>query len=567
MRTTELLRLVWLNINQNKFKTVMTSIGIVVGAATIVMVIAIGRGGQMDVAEQYSSLNAGAIDISYDWEGTETGASGSFSLGSVGEMFKNGISGMFGGGTGGASDGAGGGQSGMNGGFGGGMEQRSGNAENGEGQVPNNAEGGGNRMEGGGTGGDRQMPDDADGGEQMRENAGDERQMPEDAGGDRQMPDGADAGGQMQENAGDETGSGKGGGEENVDSISEEPDGSEDGTDEEDSIVSERMNQEQIILTEDDVEDIRLFMTGISGVTISYTAKTTVEGGNLTESQTYTVAGVKEEYLSVSNLAMAEGEFLTDADDLNKARVCVLGAVVAKELFGSVEAAYEGALYLADRAYTVVGVLDSSGTVSAGITPDESIFVPYNTGIKYITGESISPVITVIADDVNAINSVKADLEILLAENYSNAEFTFADAGSKLEAAESSNQILTMLLTAMAAIVFLVGGIGIMNVLFVSVKERTPEIGILKSMGASRSTILFEFLIESAAISLIGGILGVAASFAVTPIVEYYEIRVEANAAAWLAALGFAVLTGTLFGFYPAWKASRLVPVDALNAE
>ncbi|MCD7737241.1 MAG: FtsX-like permease family protein, partial [Lachnospiraceae bacterium] len=224
-------------------------------------------------------------------------------------------------------------------------------------------------------------------------------------------------------------------------------------------------------------------------------------------------------------------------------------------------------LYLDDRAYTIVGVLSSSSTVSAEITPDESIFVPYETGIKYITGTDISPIITVIAEDVNAVDSVIEDVEIVLEENYSNAEFTFSDASSKLEAAESSNEILTMLLSAMAVIVFIVGGIGIMNVLFVSVKERTGEIGILKSLGASRSTILFEFLFEAAAISLIGGILGVAVSFLVEPLIEYNGIRVEANATAYAAAMAFSILTGTIFGFYPAWKASKLVPVEALNAE
>jgi putative ABC transport system permease protein len=279
------------------------------------------------------------------------------------------------------------------------------------------------------------------------------------------------------------------------------------------------------------------------------------------------VAGVKENYASLSNLTLAAGSFLEETDDTAKARVCVLGQSAAKELFGSADEAEGSTIYIDDRAYTVSGVLATTGTVSGGISPDEAIFVPYETGIKYITGESISPTITVIADDVNNLDSVIADLETVLAENYSNTEFTFSDAGSKMEAAESSNRILTMLLTAMAGIVFLVGGIGIMNVLFVSVKERTNEIGILKSLGASRGTILMEFLIEAAAISLIGGVLGVAVSFAVTPIVELYSIRVETNLTACLAALGFAILTGTVFGFYPAWKASRLVPVEALNAE
>ena len=136
-----------------------------------------------------------------------------------------------------------------------------------------------------------------------------------------------------------------------------------------------------------------------------------------------------------------------------------------------------------------------------------------------------------------------------------------------MEAALASNQILTMLLTAMAVIVFLVGGIGIMNVLFVSVKERTNEIGILKAIGCSRRTILLEFLLEAAAISLIGGLLGMAVSVGITPLVQYFGVRVELTPFAFALALVFALLTGTIFGFYPAYKASRLVPVEALNAE
>ncbi len=231
------------------------------------------------------------------------------------------------------------------------------------------------------------------------------------------------------------------------------------------------------------------------------------------------------------------------------------------------EAAYDSKIYIDDRPYVVNGVLSKQGTVSSGISADDAIFIPYTTGIKYLTGTDLSPSITVIADDVEANEQTIENIQTVLAENYPNAEFTISDAGSKMEAASKSNDILTMMLIAMAGIVFIIGGIGIMNVLFVSVQERTREIGILKAIGSSKKDILLEFLFEACSISVVGGVLGVLLSFGVSPIFEKFDIRVELSANGALLALVFAVITGTVFGFYPAWKASRLVPVDALSAE
>ena len=336
------------------------------------------------------------------------------------------------------------------------------------------------------------------------------------------------------------------------------------------SDMEDRMNQENITLDEDDVDDIETFVSGISAATISYTTRSAVDGGDLDEAQTYSIAGVKDNYAAISNLSLAVGDFITESDDENKEKVCVLGASVAEEIFGSAIDAYGSVIYIDDRSYMVNGVLSSMGTVASGISPDDSIFIPYATGVKYLVGTNVSPTITVIAEDVSNVSGVTEEItEVteVLATSYPNAEFTFEDAGSKMEAASASNEILTMLLMAMAAIVFVVGGIGIMNVLFVSVKERTNEIGILKAIGCSQRNILFEFLAEAAAISLIGGVLGNLASLVVAPIVQYLGVRVELSASAFLIALVFAVGTGTIFGFYPAYKASNLVPVEALGAE
>ena len=466
MKLSEILRLVWINLIQNKFKVVLTSIGIVVGAATIVMVIAIGRGGQMDVADQFKNLNAGAIDISYE-QSTDSSSSNSKGSSKSGSTNKS---------SGG------------------------------------NSESKGNQRDPGGFGGGQWMP---------------------------QMPGSGMQGGGF--------GGFMAGGNNNND--------------------SSKINQEKITLSEDDMDDLKTFLPGISDITISYTTKSEVDGGDLDEAESYIIAGVKNNYVSMSNLTMAAGSFIESSNETNKEKVCVLGYSVAKEIFGSVEDAYDSTIYIDNRAYVVNGVISEVGTVSSGISPDDSIFIPYSTGVKYIVGTDANPTITVIASDVDNVDNVMENIQSVLAENYPNAEFTITDAGSKMEAASESNNTLTTLLIAMAAIVFNVGGIGIMNVLFVSVKERTKEIGILKAIGCTKKDILIEFLLEACFISILGGILGVLLSFGITPIVEYFDVRVELSVAGAVLAVVFAIFTGTVFGFYPALKASKLVPVEALNEE
>ena len=418
MRITEIFKLVILNLAQNKSKVFLTSAGIVVGAATIMLVIAIGTGGREEVAEQFKNLNAGAIDITYE-----------------SESFGDGFFGMFGG--------MGGGMPG-----GGGMQQRN-----------------------------------------------------------------------------------------------------------------------SVILSTSDVEDLQTFVPGLTDATISFSTTSTVSGGDLDDDQTYTIAGVKSNYASMSNLETLIGDFLTEEDDEYKNKKCVLGYNLAREIFGSAYSAYNGTIYIDDRPYTVIGVIEEIGTVASGISPDDAIFLPYETAIKYITGSNIDPTITVIAEDVDNVENLKLYIEQVLSESYPNASFEISDAGTKMEAASKSNETLTLLLIAMAAIVFVVGGIGIMNVLFVSVKERTNEIGILKAIGCSGRDILLEFLFEAMTISFIGSIIGVLLSLAITPLIESFSVRVSLSVWGAAVSLAFGVLTGTLFGFYPALKASKLVPVEALNAE
>ncbi len=432
MKISEIFKLVWLNLSQNKSKVLLTSFGIVVGAATIMLVIAIGTGGREEVAEQFKNLNAGAIDISYDSSSSSSD--------------------QMGGGFGGGGMPSGGGGGGFGGGMGGGM---------------------------GGSG----------------------------------------------------------------------------------------MSGSSVTLDSEDMEDLLTFVPGISDATMSYSTTADVDGGELDESETYTIAGVKYNYATLSNLEMLIGDFFDEDDDTYKNKYCVIGYNVAKEVFGSAYNAYDGTIYIDDRPYVVIGVIEEIGTVASGISPDDAIFVPYETGIKYLTGTSISPTITVIAEDTDNVDSIKTYIESVLSESYPNAEFTISDAGTKMEAANQSNKTLTLLLIAMAAIVFVVGGIGIMNVLFVSVKERTNEIGILKAIGCSQRDILLEFLLEASTMSLIGSVIGIICALGVTPILESFDMRVSLSLFGAVISLVFGVFTGTIFGFYPAYKASILIPIVALNQE
>lgn len=448
MRFSEILHLVWINVLESKFKVFLTSLGIIVGAATIVLVIAIGHGGEVNVQNEYKTLNAGSINVAASTEA---------------QMKDQIRGGMMGGGA------PGGGQGGMDG------TQKSG--------------GGMNR-----TGGMDDM-------------------------------------------------GGMGGG----------------GT-----------NGKAVTLTASDEEDIESMVSGLSSVSIYTSGTSSVDGGELTEDTDETVAGVESAYQEMCNLDLLQGEFISDEDNEDKSKVAVIGYTLAQNIFGSAYSAYGDSISIEGKKYEVIGVLNEMGSVSSGTSPDNSIFVPYQTAIKYIYGKDADPQIMAIASDVNTVSEKMAEIKSVLTENHSRISenaFNVTDAGSTLESATSSAKTLSTLLLAVAIIVFIVGGIGIMNVMFVSVKERTQEIGILKALGSSKRDILLEFLLEATVISVFGGVLGVGAGFALVPLIRLSGMTVEPLAISGLYSMIFAVGTGTVFGFYPAWKASCLLPIEALAQE
>lgn len=277
------------------------------------------------------------------------------------------------------------------------------------------------------------------------------------------------------------------------------------------------------------------------------------------------VTGVTEEYSLVSNLETAYGENISEFDVEEMTSVAVIGEGIAKKYYPNVEEAIGSTIRIGDKAFTIIGILERKGDGLQGLSADDTIFIPFTTAEQSILNEYTMPQIVALSKDLSTVKFSMKEMKSTL--NYvldDGSYYTLEDAGSRIEAATQSAGTMNMLLIAMATIVFIVGGIGIMNVLFLSIKERTKEIGILKALGSSKEEILLQFLFESVIISTFGGIMGVLLSYLLMPLMKYTNTPVSPSIEGQIIAIIFAMITGTLFGLYPAYKASQLKPIETL---
>jgi putative ABC transport system permease protein len=266
-----------------------------------------------------------------------------------------------------------------------------------------------------------------------------------------------------------------------------------------------------------------------------------------------------------------DGSFFTDSDVRAAAKVCVLGGTVAENLFPAGDAVGQ-MIRIKNVPFKVDGVLEKKGGSMMG-DQDDLVVVPYTTAMKRLTGKTKLNVIYVSATSVQSVDEAQAEIDALLRQRHhlgpgQDSDFTMRSQQEFAAMSEQSSKTLSMLLASAAAISLLVGGIGIMNIMLVSVTERTREIGIRMAIGAKGSHVLIQFLIEAITLAVFGGLIGVGLGVGASSFVsKKANLPVHIAPEAIALAFGFAAAIGIFFGFYPARKASRLDPIEALRYE
>lgn len=323
-------------------------------------------------------------------------------------------------------------------------------------------------------------------------------------------------------------------------------------------------------LTRQDLEAIRQEVSGLAGTTPEVRASAQVAVGN--QNVNTTVYGVSEEYPAVRAWRLGAGVHFGDADVRAAAKVAVLGHTVATNLFGGGDAVGQ-VVRIQNAPYEVVGVLRPKGANMMGMDQDDLVLVPWTSAQVRLTGDTAFRAISVQAESAERIPEVVSQIEALLRQRHRIREgqeddFLIRNMQDMLEMATSTAKTMTALLGAIAGVSLLVGGIGIMNIMLVSVTERTREIGVRMAVGARGGDILLQFLVEAVVLSVAGGLIGIGLGSAVARAVSLrfgWNVLVSPESVG--LAFAFSAAIGVFFGFYPARKAARLDPIEALRYE
>jgi len=329
-------------------------------------------------------------------------------------------------------------------------------------------------------------------------------------------------------------------------------------------------------LVYDDATAIADQISGVTGIVVEQDASETVKAGDVSLSS-ISITGASPDFLTVRDLTVASGRFFTDEDVTNKKKVVVLGSTLATELFGSADPTGQTILIYNTRV-TVIGVLAEKGTVGE-VDYDTRAYIPISlmlqkfaiTPFSRIKGDTIRMVFVQV-DPKASMDNVILQIKILLAKRHSvslaSDSFTITTQQDIIKTQESTTSAFRSLLAWVAGVSLIVGGIGIMNIMLVSVTERTREIGLRQSVGATPSDVRWQFLTEALLLSLVGGLIGAAVGIGVAWIFGIASsMRTVIVPSSILLAFGSAAAVGAFFGFYPANQAAQLDPIDALRHE
>jgi len=294
-----------------------------------------------------------------------------------------------------------------------------------------------------------------------------------------------------------------------------------------------------------------------------------VTGGGQANSSV--VMGVQPDFFFIRSWNLEEGSFFDDEDGALRNRVAVMGATPAANLFGGASPVGQ-VIRIGNNNFTVTGLLERRGIGPGGNDQDDVIMVPLDTALTRLLNTRNLNAIAISVADRRFMEAAQMETELIMREahrlNFTEIpSFHIMNSDALIEMASETSRTLTVLLAAIAGVSLLVGGIGIMNIMLVSVTERTREIGIRMAVGARKRDILLQFLAEAVFLSLLGGIIGIGFAFLSCHILGAFSVPTSINPVVVVAAALFACLIGVFFGFYPARKAAGLYPIDALRYE